>query len=216
MATNGNLVIDLNNGGAIAGTGAGSIAGTLATKRTSSAGWHYIGAPLDGLTYANLNNNMTISKRNMYTYQENVVSPYLQVGWKGRSEGLTTLLTGQKNEGGPSDMIGYGLKYPAATTMTLSGTYQHGKTYNTGPMSFANSGVSSADGWHLISNPYPSYVDWNAATGWTKINISGPITYYNSATGMNIDYIPAMGGYPEVAINGGSPFIPPMQAFSIF
>lgn len=39
--------------------------------------------------------------------------------------------------------------------------------------------IPNADGWNLVCNPYPSEIDWDAATGWTKTNIASTIYVWN-------------------------------------
>jgi hypothetical protein len=51
------------------------------------------------------------------------------------------------------------------TTFDLSGPA------NYGDMDFNISGAN--EGWNLVANPYPSDIDWDAATGWTKTGIQG-------------------------------------------
>ena len=66
---------------------------------------------------------------------------------------------------------------------TTSKTYNIIGQLNNGTYSptVAYSGVGF--GYNLVPNPYPSPIDWNAASGWTKTNISGTIWGFNSSTG---------------------------------
>jgi hypothetical protein len=77
------------------------------------------------------------------------------------------------------------------------------------PVSFTSSGTIANDGWNLVGNPYPSVIDWNAATGWTKTNISGTI-YIADNGGETLQYAIWNG---TTGINGGSRYIPIGQAF---
>lgn len=45
--------------------------------------------------------------------------------------------------------------------------------------------VSSADGWNLVGNPYPSEVDFGKVSGWTLVNILPSITYLNPETALS-------------------------------
>lgn len=66
-------------------------------------------------------------------------------------------------------------------------------------------------GWNLVGNPYPSSIDWEAASGWTKTNV-------NSATYCHVDgstwatWVP---GTPGVGTNSGSRYIAPGQGFFV-
>ncbi len=211
--TNNNLTLDFDKGAAILGSGSGTVTDSVTVKRKLAAGWHYIGASLENLNYYDIANNIPLTS--FYTYQENNSNPNLNYGWSKRTDNSSTSLIGVKNPGGASAMIGYLISSTTATTLDLTGTYTHGKTFSTGAMSYTSSGSSSADGWHMISNPYPSYLDWGSLTGWVKTGIATSIYYYNPKTGINCEFIPSIAGLPAVSLNGASPFIPPMQAFWI-
>jgi len=38
------------------------------------------------------------------------------------------------------------------------------------------------NGWNLVGNPFPSPIDWNAASGWTKTNVSNTVWIWNPTT----------------------------------
>lgn len=62
------------------------------------------------------------------------------------------------------------------------------------------------DGWNMVSNPYPSAIDWDAA-GWTRTNTDQVLYIWNPA---NNQYATYVGG---IGTNGGSRYIPSSQAF---
>ena len=68
-------------------------------------------------------------------------------------------------------------------------------------------------GWNLAGNPYPSAIDWDAATGWTRTNI-GP-TLYIENNGEWATYIGGSGNTEGAGINGGSRYIAPGQGFFV-
>lgn len=41
----------------------------------------------------------------------------------------------------------------------------------------------SAPSWNLVGNPYPSSINWNSASGWTKTNINGSIAIQDNGVG---------------------------------
>ncbi len=63
-------------------------------------------------------------------------------------------------------------------------------------------------GWNLVGNPYPSAIDWDAATGWTKTNVQNA-TYRHVNNSTWASYV---GG---VGVNGGSRYIAPVQGFFV-
>lgn len=215
LASGGKLLVNLNTAG-VDPSGSGAVSGNMTVSRDISIGWHYISSPLAGATYAELDDDVTLTTSNFYVYNESVNSNITNIGWtKLMPAALSTTFTGQKYAGGPTAMIGYGLKFSAAsTTLDITGTYTHAASFTTSTMSFTNSGNGAADGWHLIGNPYPSYINWNSGSV-TKTNVNAGIIFYNKALGMNTGYVPAAGPVPEAYTNGGSPYVPAMQSFWI-
>lgn len=68
------------------------------------------------------------------------------------------------------------------------------------------------DGWNLINNCYPSTVDWQSTTGWTKNGVTSINVYdrnANNGLGQYKQYSSASGQ----GTNGGSRYIPSGQAF---
>jgi len=80
---------------------------------------------------------------------------------------------------------------------------------NAGSYSFNT--TKAAAGWNLVGNPYPSSIDWDAVSGWTKTNV-------NAATYCHVDkdnwatWVP---GDPGVGTNSGSRYIAPGQGFFV-
>lgn len=79
------------------------------------------------------------------------------------------------------------------------------------PVSFTSSGTLANDGWNLVGNPYPSSIDWLAASGWTKTNINDAI--YMRDNGLSSPVIASFVG--GVGVNGGSRNIAVGQAFFV-
>ena len=81
-------------------------------------------------------------------------------------------------------------------------------TLNTAAQSVALTGTTINtvyNGWNLVGNPYPSALDWDAASGWTKTNIEG--SYYVRSNGNYGSYNAGLGTVSTTR------YIPPMQAF---
>ncbi|HRG58860.1 MAG TPA: PKD domain-containing protein [Bacteroidia bacterium] len=76
-------------------------------------------------------------------------------------------------------------------------------------VTFTSSGGASEDGWNLVANPYPSNIDWNSATGWTKSNVSGTIYIWNA----DFNQFATWNG--TTGTNGGSRYIASSQGFYV-
>ena len=63
------------------------------------------------------------------------------------------------------------------TTISVSGTYP--STPVSIPVTY---NPSLGNGWNLVGNPFPSPIDWNAASGWTKTNVSNTVWIWNPTT----------------------------------
>ena len=83
---------------------------------------------------------------------------------------------------------------------------------------------SYTKGFNLVGNPYPSPIDWDAATGWTKTNIDNALYYFKAsgtdqysgtystyvngmfqAMGVSTNIIPSMQGFFVHVTNGAFP-----------
>ena len=65
-------------------------------------------------------------------------------------------------------------------------TYDYTGTLNSGSFGSTdnltrNSSGSGDEGWNMVGNPYPSSIDWNSGSGWTKsANLGSAIYLYNN------------------------------------
>ncbi len=97
---------------------------------------------------------------------------------------------------------GYMIYAPEAShTFTFAGAMNAG--------TFSPMVTFSGSGNNLVPNPYPSAIDWNAASGWSKINIANSVYVWPSG-GSN--YATFVSG---VANNGGSNIIPAGQSYFV-
>ncbi|MBI4947304.1 MAG: T9SS type A sorting domain-containing protein [Bacteroidetes bacterium] len=77
-------------------------------------------------------------------------------------------------------------------------------------VTYTNTGSPADDGWNLVSNPYPSAIDWDDAN-WTKTNMNDAIYIYNSYTGTYAYHCPLDSS--PINGNGGSQYIASQQSF---
>ncbi len=66
---------------------------------------------------------------------------------------------------------------------TTSKTYRIGGQLNNGSYSPTVAYTGSNYGYNLVPNPYPSAIDWESVSGWTKTNIGNVIWGFNSTNG---------------------------------
>ncbi|NCC74161.1 MAG: T9SS type A sorting domain-containing protein, partial [Sphingobacteriia bacterium] len=102
---------------------------------------------------------------------------------------------------------GYLIYYPSddPKTYTFTGILNNG-TFS------ASVGYHTANAYtgnNLVPNPYPSAIDWDASSGWTKTNINDAIRIWNPTVGNYAAYVTKAG------TNGGTRYIPTGQAFFV-
>lgn len=104
---------------------------------------------------------------------------------------------------------GYLVYYPG-----ISATYSFTGIANNGSFATDVEYPAFGNNFNLVPNPYPSAIDWDAASGWTKTNMAGAIYIYNSALSNSGSFVWAsyVGGS---GTNGGSRYIPSGQAFFV-
>lgn len=199
LNTNGNLVlVSDSNGTASIGkpeTPTAKVTGDVVFQRYLGTGsmQRLIGVPVKGATVGEIyNNDFTM----VYDYYEPALG--------ARPVGFRTLSATDSIIPGAGYYVEGGR--PNTTTEyvgeVFDGTCHYpGVTFTVDP---ANRGAS---GWILVTNPYPSVIDWDAVTGWTRNNISTTIFYVNPETGQQISYNNGVG------VNGASRYISPGQGF---
>jgi len=83
---------------------------------------------------------------------------------------------------------------------------------NAGDHSFNTTRATS--GYNLVGNPYPSSIDWEASSGWSKTNVNSA-TYCHVNASNWATWVPAINLTPSVSTNGGSRYIAPGQGFFV-
>jgi hypothetical protein len=215
LTVNGNIV---NNGtltlesGATLVQGTGNTVGgsgtfnvkqalTGAGGATPSGRFWYLGSPVSGAT-SNVFN--AAGDNRLWTYSETALAYNTEI-----NDNSTAL----------SPMQGCIVRLGANETSIFTGGLLNTGDYTS---SLTRTGTTdSKRGYTLLSNPYPSYLDWTAAYNAavaTNVNLSSSIWYRsNDGTNMVYDIYNATGA---IATNnsGGTTtqFIPPMQAFWVY
>jgi hypothetical protein len=96
---------------------------------------------------------------------------------------------------------------------SVSGTINSGTVdyVTSAGVSFTSSGTLANDGWNLVGNPYPSTIDWDAASGWTRTNVNNAIYMRDNGqtTPVYATYVSGVG------TNGGDNLIPIGQAYFV-
>ena len=132
-------------------------------------GYKYFSSPFQDATVNAFSSTVDLVATfpNFYTDIENKVSS----GW--------TSYTTSSNPLNP--LQGYAADFGSATAqklVSITGTASNGSLTTT----LHNTNQPFTLGFNLIGNPYPSPIDWNAATGWTKTNIDNAIYFFDSGT----------------------------------
>ncbi|MFY7972284.1 MAG: hypothetical protein ACOVOO_10105 [Flavobacteriales bacterium] len=189
----------------------GDLTGTLIMQRyhnRTSAGWVNLASPIQNKTLQDWNDDLITSGfagsdypnynfNNMYYYNESA-NGGRDNGWVGATNITNNIESGR----------GYYV-YMNAGAMNLDVDGNIFKGPQTLTTSFTNTGTPADDGWNLVSNPYPSAINWLAGS-WTKTNITNAVYVWNAATNQYASYVNG------VATNGGSNIIPSSQSFFVF
>ncbi|MDP3667512.1 MAG: T9SS type A sorting domain-containing protein [Sediminibacterium sp.] len=188
----------------IDGSGAGEVLGNLTMQGwlANGFGYKYLGSPFQAATVNEMSDDVNLSSSfaAVYKFDENQASN----GWITYTTATDTL----KPMRGYLFQMGTDL---AAKTIDMTGVVNNGNL----SLTLYNNNQAYTKGFNLVSNPYPSPVNWDASSGWTKTNIDNTIYYFN--TNSTDQY----GGTYSSYINGVSSddtannIIPAMQGFFV-
>jgi len=155
----------------IDGTGAGSVLGNVTMQRylTAGYGYKYFSSPFQGAAVSNFSSTVDLNAAfpNFYNYIENKLTT-----------GFTTYTT-TTNTLNPLE--GYAADFGSSTaqkTVSITGVVSNGTISST----LYNHNQTYTQGFNLVGNPYPSPIDWDASSGWTRTNIDNAIYYFDSST----------------------------------
>lgn len=215
LKTNGRLKL-LSNAtqtALIDGSGGGEVMGQVTMYRylANGRGYHYVSSPFKAATVAELADDIDLNAAFATIYRND---ESLQTnGWVKYNAPTNVLLP----------LTGYAINCgnPTATkTIDIRGVVNNG-TLNTGTL--YNHNNTYTKGFNLLGNPYPSPVDWNAGSGWTRSNIDNAVYYFNpggadqytgsyasyingiSSDGIASNIIPALQGFFVHVSNGSFP-----------
>lgn len=187
----------------------GDITGNITMERhlPSGSGWRLIGSPVGG---ANLNAwsddfviggfpgspYPTVTNPSILLYNE----PYPGIYDSGyvAPSGMGQALT-------PG--VGF-WAYIINTPLTIDVTGSVVKGSQSISLSYTANDLPTEIGWNLISNPFPSTIDWDGA-GWTKTNVDGAIYMFDPSSEQYSAYVGGIG------VNGGTQYIPSSHAFLV-
>ncbi|NOZ45410.1 MAG: T9SS type A sorting domain-containing protein, partial [Chlorobi bacterium] len=184
LTVSGNMTISADATGTASyvenGTGTVSVSGTMTAQvYVDGFNYHYISSPVTSETVGNVLTGYYVKMYN----ESNAVWDY---------GSTSTVMTPGK---------GFNVRYSSGNhTLSFTGTL------NTGSVSYSTT-ADNTDGWNLVGNPYPSAIDWDASSGWTKTNVLNGIYFYDGT--QYATYINGSG------TNGGTRYIPPSQGFFI-
>jgi fibronectin-binding autotransporter adhesin len=214
LTTNGNLTLlsTAAQTALIDGSGSGQISGNVIMQRylPSGFGYKYVSSPFQTSTVNEFSNDLDLgaSFPTFYNYNENIVSS----GWVSYTTTTNLLIP----------MQGYAANFGSAATAKtadISGVVNNGSL----SITLYNHNQPYTLGFNLVGNPYPSPINWDAASGWTKTNIDNALYYFQAGTtdqytgtystyingissdGLATNIIPSMQGFFIHVSNGSYP-----------
>jgi hypothetical protein len=188
----------------IDGTGSGQVIGNVTMQRylPSGFGYRYISSPFQTAQVNELSDevNLAAGFPPVYRYDENRTSS----GWVSYVNPSSIL----------NPLQGYAVNFgivAAPLTFDITDTVNNGSFTTT----LYNHDYTYTRGMNLVGNPYPSAIDWDATSGWTKTNIDDAVYFFSPSD--TDQYVGTYNSY----VNGESSdsivsnIIPSMQGFFI-
>jgi hypothetical protein len=168
----GNLILAslATQTGLIDGSGTGSVTGRVVMQRylPNAFGYKYFSTAFSNAKVSEFSEDMDLNASfpTFYRYNENATN----TGWVRYNYVDSSLVTLQ----------GYAANFgpvAGAKTVTVGGTVNNGNYSRT----LYNHNKTFTLGFNLVGNPYPSPVNWDATSGWTKTNIDNALYYFDAS-----------------------------------
>src|SRR5690554_5344827 len=192
-------------------SGTGSISGEVRVQRylPRAFGYHYLSAPVKGLSVGDFASYVNLSSPfpSVYRYQEQNrdASGRDISGWLRYTDPPLPLVP----------MRGYAFNFgtsTAAVTLEVGGEVHQGDYL----LELDNHGGTYTQGFHLVGNPYPSPIDWEAP-GWIKRNIDRGIYFFKASQESQYGgtYTSYVSGVSSDGSSQASSVIPAMEGFFV-
>lgn len=201
------LKSDATQTAAIYPSGTGTLIGTTVFMERYlpyAYGYHYISTPFQNSTVNDLSPfvSLTDTFPKLYSYDE---SQATSTGWTSYTTTTNPI----------SPLLGYAANFGnqlSPVTIQLSGSLNNNTV---GPITLYNHNNTYTQGFNLVGNPYPSPINWNASSGWTKTNIDNAVYYFNPGT--TDQYSGSYSSYVNGVSSDGvaNNIIPSMQGFFV-
>jgi len=188
----------------IDGSGTGQVLGNIIMQRylLSGFGYKYVSSPFQTSTVNEFGDDLNLADSwpTFYRYDESRTSS----GWVSYVTPSNLL----------NPMAGYAANFGSsgsAITVDITGVVNNGTLSTT----LYNHNNTYTQGFNLVGNPYPSPINWDAPSGWTKTNIDDALYYFKASTTDEYD------GTYSTYINGissdglATAIIPSMQGFFV-
>jgi hypothetical protein len=197
------LLSDAGQTALIDGSGSGDVVGSLTIQRylPSGFGYKYFSSPFQAAEVGQFGDHMNLyaSFPTLYKYDEN----RMFTGWLNYTNpgGLLVPMEGYAVNFGPT---------AGPVTVDIIGQVNNSTML---PLTLFNRNHTYTLGFNLIGNPYPSPIDWDAASGWVRENIDDALYYFNAGT--TDQYTGTYSTYINKISSDGiaSNIIPAMQGF---
>lgn len=184
---------------------------TITIQRYFPAGpgsWRMLCTPIKGVTFEQWNDDIPttgFTGANYPTYPS-ATDPWSNIRYYDETltEGNDADLdAGFKSISDITDIIDHTKGYfvylvPGPTTIDVRGSFH--KYNETMPLTFSESNSDEFnDGWNLVSNPYPSAIDWEDSQGWSKDGLNNAIYAFDP---INDQYSSFVNGVSVGSMNG--------------
>ncbi len=173
FSTGGFLTLGSNalSTGLIDPASVGILTGKVTMQRylTAGFGYKYISSPFQAATVTQLGTVIDLKAAfpAFYSYTEN----YSGYGFTIDTAASAVL----------SPMTGYAANFGSSTaskTFSLNGALNNGNL----SLMLYNHNQPYTLGFNLVGNPYPSPIDWDAVSGWTRTNVDNAVYYFDSGS----------------------------------
>jgi hypothetical protein len=206
LETNGKLVLlsTSERTALIDGSGTGTVTGNVTLQRylEQGSGYKYLSSAFSSATIGEIGDDIDLlsPETGVYKFDESRTTS----GW-----------VYYKDPANPMNPLeGYAVNLgadPAPKTIDLSGVVNNG----TLSVELYNHNNLYTEGFNLVGNPYPSPIDWDAPSGWTRNNIDDAVYYFRASETDQYggSYSSYMAGISSDGV--ASNIIPSMQGFFV-